>query len=200
MRYSSSGRFYIRSCPRGFGYQILDKGEPKQTPFKLLFHSSSKEQVQKVFETIEENHVDFPEPETEWEPQRLSIEEKHYTSHFLVRSPEELDKVAFAYMMKLYKSQYNPFVKWEYSKCDQWIDPEVIEKCENERFKKEMTQSNELFKKSRKEIDLHNRDVDRVIEILEGNIVHHAYQMLRECEFLFYSLELETFSNEYVEV
>ncbi len=86
---------FFRENPYGFGYEIVrtvkedDKHGPHYRPQVLLYTTSSKKQIEAIYEgmvagTLTE--ADWPEPETEFTPKVLIVEEKHGTYHQLIQS------------------------------------------------------------------------------------------------------------------
>tara|TARA_R110000796_G_scaffold215732_2_gene331736 strand:+ start:7482 stop:8069 length:588 start_codon:yes stop_codon:yes gene_type:complete len=187
--------------PRNFGYLIVDFGEgDNKRKRKHIFHTSDGEQIKEIFKTIEENHTEFPEPKTDWTPKLLIIKEHHGDGHFLVKSLEDLNKVAFDYLKLNWevKPEYNYFKHRDESEYYKSVSQECIDLCENEYIKESMVKNNEASKENVKDTLKHNKTIDRVKELMEGDDNTYAYSILEECYFLFSHIELTTFSNEHL--
>lgn len=189
---SKSQKFVLTNGYRNFGYVIRDC-ESRKT----LFHTSNAEQANDVFNTIDENHTDFPEPKKDWIPQLLIIEEKHSKWHYLITSPESLNIAAFEYLKSNWemREEYNPFKKWDDSTNTELISQECINLCTNERIKGEMVNWNKAFNWNNKKNDEHNALIDNVANLMVSKDINSAYSLLVDCEFLYYNHELTTFDN-----
>ncbi len=196
-KYSKSRRFYVANGTYGFGYCIVDKGtEGDKSRYKKLFHSSSKEQILKVFETIEENHTDFPEPEKNWIPQNLKIKTRHYDYSYLIKSVEDLNEVCFKFCEEHYNSKYTEFIRWELpEEYNNIIDEDVINNFPDEVFRNKMREQNERNKKQQKDYEEHNKIIDLADKIISNKIISKGYLLFQEAEFLYNSFELTTFDN-----
>lgn len=125
---------------------------------KIVFHTSDKEQVKEVFQNIEETHTDFPEPKTDWEPRLLMFKDNHFTSHYLVKSPEHLDEVAFQIIKD---NRLGNLGTWDTSDTEK-VSDECINLCNNDNIKEEMITFNKNIEANNHHIVRHNRLVDEV--------------------------------------
>lgn len=190
MKYSKSKRFFIKS-PRGFGYAIVDKGIGDKSNYKTLFYSSDREQTLEVFERIEDDHVNFPEPKLEFTPKLLKINWYSGDVYYLIRSLEELDDLSFNLLKECKRD--NNFIKLDDSYS--LIDDDYIESCPNDIIKDEMYKHNKLVVEREKIMTRRNSVIDMIENKLDNNSKKGSYSLLCECDFIYESVSLEDFKN-----
>lgn len=196
MKYSKSKRFYTNGGPYGFGYYIIDKGEDMVMPYKKIFHTSDKEQLLEVFETIEENFENLEAPIQNWSPKILFIDEKHCTNHFLINSPEEVDVVAYKYIKLNYGTKYSRLVKWELPKDSITLsDVSYIDACPNKKLKDFLLGVSKSMRDNFKEYEKHNKLIDAVNALMLSNDKTGSYDLLSELDFLYDYISIVNPSN-----
>jgi len=193
-RYSTLKRYYITGGPKGFGYQIVDKGENLKS-HRRIFHTSCREQAKAVFETIEENDSEFPEPKTDWIPKVLVIKEKHGDQHFLIKKVGDLNDVAYNYIKANHEGAYSQFTKWDVPTDLVIIDKDIIKVCPSPEARKVMTDQNTSNQRNLKSYSEHNALIDEVDALMAKDSTKGAYTLLHELEFLYSYCDLETFGN-----
>jgi hypothetical protein len=176
--------YFIRSKPDGFGYQII-----RRSDYKCIFYTSSKEQVKRVFENLDENLKIDEKPEENFIPQLLRIKTKHYNYNYLVRNSEELDEISLHFLKRIIPN----FSEWEEN--EPTLTLEYIEQCQDETIKEELKIKYNQQLKFLEESKIFNNFLKKAKNKIEKNITKNAYYFIRDMEY-FDGIYLIKFDND----
>jgi hypothetical protein len=190
---SDNVTFFVRNNPDGFGYEIIRKeiGDDKRIKsFKVIFHSSDREQTKRMFELIKAGKEPNEEPETNFSPRLLIIKEKHYDYHFFVTDVNHLNQVCFEYLKSI-QTGCSPYRKYDLQ--EEKITQQYIDDCPDERLKNELQSKLDSTIKYNKEMERHNKIVELLNKRVEEDDNSCCYEILGELESGY--IELTNFDN-----
>lgn len=181
--------YWVRNALSGFGWEIL-----KRNPsFTRVFHTSDKNQAKKALEDFKKSGETKLKPITNWEPQYLRLNEKHYAPVYLVRNEEQLYEIALDIVKTRNKEKWFHFDNDPYFKE---ITQEMIDSISHEKLKEEAIKMRERYLDEKKSIK-ENLDTKKYLDYaLENNDGKAAWQFMRDRNgYQYENFELSAFSN-----
>jgi len=186
--------FVITQGKYGFGKQIIKKdGKNRQ----VVYTTSDVEQAKSALKAFNENpdlYNDFDElyklglmPKTEFEPKLLIINNKYYTSHYLVKNTNDIDDVVFNYAIE----HQDDLREW--SETEQVLTIDFIKSCPDDSFKTELLRKYNSVENDNHRIKERNTLVRNILNKINNSDKTDFFVFYRQyCE----NFELIDFNNK----
>jgi hypothetical protein len=102
---NNPGKFFVRRARYGLGYEVGDDGM-----YKVWFRTPNEKQANEVSVMLSKlekpDWAKFPEPVGEWEPRVVVFREKNGEAHYIIKTIEELHKLALKVFMERKKEKF----------------------------------------------------------------------------------------------
>lgn len=172
------GEIFKRSNPTGFGYEIIQTSDKI---FNAIYKTADINQVREAFQILVNGGTleDLSSPNTNYEPQLLTFNEKHGDAYFLIHNDEELFQACLKKLIERknehwydYLSQVKIPVEPEISEDDIHNLPQIYQSDTQNRwkvYKKELYDYNQSIKVS-----------ELISEAIQNNDTKLAYSLIKK--------------------